>query len=81
MFRLAFLGQFSFKFLIPSKEDRVKLVHFFELFFKGLSLLHPLYHNLQKLILILRMLNHHLHQRRVKFMLRKSGKGVSRQLH
>jgi hypothetical protein len=77
-FRLVFFGQFGFKFFIPSQEDRVELDRCFELIFKGLILLHLLYRNLQELILVLPMLNHRLHQRRVKFMLGKSSKGEFR---
>jgi hypothetical protein len=57
IFCLSLLHQFSFKFLSLSKEDRVKLAHFFQLVFKNLGFFHPLYYNLQKLILVLRVFN------------------------
>jgi hypothetical protein len=57
IFCLALFSQFSFKLLFFSKEDRVEFIHFFQLIFKNLGLCHPLYCNLQKLILVLRMFN------------------------
>jgi hypothetical protein len=39
IFCLALFGQFSFKLLFFSKEDQVKLAHFFQLIFKNLGLL------------------------------------------
>jgi hypothetical protein len=74
IFCMAFFGKFSFKLLLISKEDRVKLAHFFLLVLKNLSLRHPHYCDLQKLIIGLRMFNPHLHKRRVKFMQRRSSK-------
>jgi hypothetical protein len=38
IFYLALFGQFSFKLLFLSKEDRVKLVHFFQLVLQKLGL-------------------------------------------
>jgi hypothetical protein len=57
IFCLALFSQFSFKLLFLSKEDRVKLTHFFQLAFKNLCLCHLPYYNLQKMILVLRMFN------------------------
>jgi hypothetical protein len=57
IFRVALFDQFSFKFLSLSKEDQVKLAHFFQLILKNLGFRHPLYCNLQKLILVLRVFN------------------------
>jgi hypothetical protein len=57
IFCLALLSQFSFKFLSLSKEDRVKLAHFFQLVFKDLGFCQTLYCNLQELILVLRVFN------------------------
>jgi hypothetical protein len=42
IFCLALFDQFGFKLLFSSKEDRVKLAHFFQLIFKNLGLRHPL---------------------------------------
>jgi hypothetical protein len=79
IFRLTLFGQLIFELLISSKEDRVELTHSFKFIFKGLGLYHPLNHHLQKLVLVLRMLDHRLHQRRVK--IEPKGKGVFRCLH
>jgi hypothetical protein len=79
IFCLALSGQLILVLLISSKEDRLKLVHSFKFIFKGLSLCHLLNRHLQKLVLVLRMLDHHLHQRWVKIV--PKGKGVFRHLH
>jgi hypothetical protein len=73
IFRLSFFSQLSFELLISSKEDLVELSYFFKFIFKGLSLCHPLYRHLKKLILVLRMLDHRLHRRWVK--IEPKGKG------
>jgi hypothetical protein len=67
--------------LDSEQQGRVKLAHFFELIFKSQGLLHLLYRDLWKLILVSGMLNKCLYQRRVKFMLRKSSKGLLKCLH
>jgi hypothetical protein len=79
IFRLALFDQLSFELLISSKEDRVELAHSFKFIFKGLSICHPLNHHLHKLVIVLRMLDHRLHRRRVKN--EPKGKGVLRCLH
>jgi hypothetical protein len=74
MFCLALFGQFSLKFLFLSKEDRVELSHFIQLVFKDLGFHHPLYCDLQELILILRVFNQCLHKEKISSMPRRCSK-------
>jgi hypothetical protein len=57
IFCLALFGQLRFKLLFSSKEDRVKLTYFFKFILKNLSLRHPLYCDLQEMILVLGVFN------------------------
>jgi hypothetical protein len=57
IFCLALFDHFSFMFLYLNKEDRVKLAHFFQLIIKNMGFCHPLYYNLQKMILVLGVFN------------------------
>jgi hypothetical protein len=74
IFCLALCLQFSIELLFFSEEDRVELAHFFQLIFKNLRLYHPLYCDLQKQIILLRMLNQCLHKERVRSMSRRCSK-------
>jgi hypothetical protein len=48
---LTLFDQLSFQLLIPGREVRVKLTHFFVFIFQGVDICHPLHCHLEELIL------------------------------